>query len=55
MEKQDLEFKLENLEQATNILNGSDVYEDDFDQIAKELNFEVHLREVKQLVGEESD
>lgn len=31
MEKQDLEFKLENLEQATNILNGSDVYEDDFD------------------------
>lgn len=47
MEKQDLEFKLENLEQANNILNGSDIYEDDFNQIAEELNSEEWIKQVR--------
>lgn len=44
MEKQDLEFKLENLEQANHILNGSDIYEDNFEQISEELKSDPQIQ-----------
>lgn len=54
MEKQDLEFKLENMEQANHILNGSDVYEDNFEEISKELNSDNLIRQMKELDSDDS-
>lgn len=47
MEKQELEFKLENFEQANNLINGSDIYEEDFNQIVEELNSEGWIKQVR--------
>lgn len=40
LEKQDLEFKVKNYEENNNILGDSDIYEDNFEAIEKELNTE---------------
>lgn len=50
--KQDLEFKVKNYEDNNNILNDSDIYEDSFDVIEKELNTDDLIEKIEELKRE---